>query len=139
MGLFSVFDISGSGMSAQSVRINASASNLSNAETIASSPEAAYKARYPVFSAIQKSVGGEFGQSQMGVKVENIIESQTPPSKEYRPGHPLADKEGFVYVSNVSSVEEMANMISASRTYQMNVQVMNATKSLLQRTLQSLQ
>lgn len=136
MSLQKIFDIAGSGMSAQQVRMTTTASNLSNAEVAAGSADQAYKARYPVFSAIQQAVNAAHNDASTGVKVDGIYQSETEARKQYQPGHPLADKDGFVYYPNVNAAEEMANLISASRSYQMNAQVLNTTKTLLLRTLQ---
>ena len=133
MSLFNVFEISGTALSAQSVRLNTIASNLANTDVIGSSPETAYRARYPVFSAVFDQVTGEGVAG--GVRVDDIVESTVNPRKEYAPNHPSADDEGFVYLSNVNPVEEMANMISASRSYQNSVKVMDTTKQLIMRTL----
>ena len=132
MSLFKVFDIAGSGMSAQSVRLNTTSSNLANAQTSASTPDEVYKAKHPVFSAIMD----QYNNSSVGVKVDSIVESNDTPQKLYQPGHPNADDDGYIYTSNVNIVEEMANMISASRSYQSNVEVLNTTKQLMLRTLQ---
>ena len=134
MSLFKVFDISGSGMSAQTVRLNTTASNLANAQTAASSPDQVYKARHPVFSAIMEEYSAS-GSSQ-GVKIDGIVEGNTKAQQLFQPDHPLADENGYVYTPGVNVVEEMANMISASRSFQTNVEVMNTTKQLMLRTLQ---
>ncbi len=133
MGLYDVFNISGSGMSAQSVRLNTVASNLANADSVSASPEKAYRARQPVFAAVL-SVLNE-GKQSAGVRVAGIVESQAEIPREYQPNHPMADPDGYVYKPNVNSVEEMANMISASRSYQNNVEVLNTSKQLLLKTL----
>ena len=129
MSLFNVFNISGSGMSAQSVRLNLTASNLANAESVAGRPEDAYKARHPVFQSVLDDA------SSASVRTAGIVESGAETEARYEPGHPMADENGYVYASNVNSVEEMANMISASRSFQQNVEVMNTSKELLLRTL----
>ena len=134
--MFNIFDIAGSGMSAQTLRLNTTASNMSNAETPASTAETAYRARYPIFKAIAEQHGLKADQGNVAVEVTGIYESTAAARKLFQPGHAMADKEGFVYLPNVNVVEEMANMISASRSYQMNVQVMNTAKSLMQKTLQ---
>lgn len=135
MSLYNVFDISGTGMSAQSVRLNTTASNLSNANTVSSSVDETYRARHPVFAAeLNKASANQKGES-VGVKVLGIVESDKPLKREFNPEHPLADKDGFIYKPNVNVVEEMANMISASRNYQTNVQVADAAKQMLSRTL----
>jgi len=133
VGLYDVFNISGSGMSAQSVRLNTVASNLANADSVSASPEKAYRARQPVFAAVL-SVLNE-GKQSAGVRVAGIVESQAEIPREYQPNHPMADPDGYVYKPNVNSVEEMANMISASRSYQNNVEVLNTSKQLLLKTL----
>ncbi|MCC7256896.1 MAG: flagellar basal body rod protein FlgC [Gammaproteobacteria bacterium] len=137
MALFKIFDIAGSAMSAQSVRLNATASNLANASSVAGSPEAAYRARQPVFQAAMAEATGDLltDPASAGVKVTGVLESQAPPARVYQPGHPQADAEGYVYMSNVNVVDEMVNMISASRTYQNSVEVLNTSKELLLRTL----
>jgi flagellar basal-body rod protein FlgC len=134
MSLFSIFDIAGSGMSAQSIRLNAVASNLSNADNVSSSEADAYRAKEPVFQAIYATAKGE-GDDTKGVTVTSIKESNAPIKARYMPGNPLADANGYVYGSNVNPIEEMVNMISASRSYQNNVEVMNTSKQMLLRTL----
>ena len=132
--LFKLFDISGSALSAQSVRLNTVASNMANAQVAASSPEQAYRAKHPVFASVLQDIGP--GEATASVRVAAVIESQAEPRAEYAPHHPLADEQGYIYKPNVNVVEEMANMISASRSYQNNVEVMNTTRQLLLRTLQ---
>lgn len=144
MALGNIFDIAGSGMNAQSLRLNTTASNLANAQSASSSIDQVYKARQPVFAALHKqamlqsSVGLE-NQAAMdagdGVQVMGIVESDAPLEKRYEPTHPKADKDGYVYYPNVNVVEEMTNMISASRSFQMNVEVMNSAKQMVQRVL----
>ncbi|GAB6042536.1 flagellar basal body rod protein FlgC [Endothiovibrio diazotrophicus] len=134
MSLFNVFDIAGSGMSAQSLRLNTTASNLSNAESVSSSVDETYRSRQPVFSAMVQDHMDPQGASS-GVQVLGIVESQAPVRAQYQPDHPLADEKGYVYLPNVNVVEEMANMISASRSYQNNVEVLSTSKRLLQETL----
>jgi len=136
MSMFAIFDIAGSGMTAQTVRIKATASNLSNAETVAGSPDKVYKARYPIFSAVQQSTYNSLSKAEVGVKVDGIHEVTTAPNKQHQPGHALADKDGYVYLPNVNVVDEMTNMLSAQRSYQMNLQLLNSTKQLMMRTLQ---
>ena len=135
MSLFNVFGISGSGMSAQSVRLNLTASNIANSESVARSPEDAYRARQPVFQTILDGMASQANNSSGGVRTVDIAESDTDAEKRYAPNHPLADEAGYVYASNVNTVEEMANMISASRSYQQNVEVLNTSKEMLLRTL----
>lgn len=133
MSLFNVFDVAGTGMHAQSIRLNTTSSNLANANSASSSTDQTYRARHPVFSQIMDSFDAD--SPTTGVRVMGIIESQAPLKSEYSPGHPLANEDGFVFMPNVNVVEEMANMISASRSYQTNVEVMNTTKEMLMRTL----
>jgi len=134
MSLFSIFDIAGSGMSAQTIRLNTTASNMANADTAGGTIEATYKARQPVFSAMLNDAFND-NDTGVGVQVLGIVESQAPLQKKYDPGNPLSNNEGYVYLPNVNMVEEMANMISASRSYQSNVEVINTSKQMLLRTL----
>ncbi len=134
MSLFKVFDISGSAMSAQSVRLNTTASNLANADSVSSSLNETYRARKAVFAADLDQALSDRQQS-VGVKVTGIVETDTPLQKEFRPDHPMADQDGFIYKPNVNVVEEMTDMLSASRNYQTNVQVADAAKQMLQQTL----
>ena len=135
MSLFRIFDIAGSAMSAQSVRLNATASNLANAESVSSSAETTYRARRPVFaSALADVMQGEKVGS-VGVEVKGVLESQAPLLREFNPTHPMADKDGFIYRPNVNPVEEMADMMSATRSYQTNVQVADSAKQMLLQTL----
>ena len=133
MSMFKVFDIAGSAMSAQTLRLNVTASNLANAESVSSSIDQTYRARHPVFAAaLQEAAGGgEIG----GVQVKGVIESQAPLRQEYRPNHPMADENGYIFLPNVNAVEEMANMMSASRSFQSNVEVTNIAKQLAMRVL----
>ena len=134
MSLFGLLDVSGSALAAQSVRLNTIASNLANAESVSGSAEDAYKAKQPIFSSMV-SGGLRSNDALVGVSLDRVVESAAQPRKEYAPGHSLADAEGYVYYSNVNAVEEMANMISASRSYQNSVEVMNTSKQLLIQTL----
>jgi len=139
MSSFKAFEIAGSGMSAQSVRLNTTASNLANAESVSSTPEGVYKARHPIFEAVraQLVIGPHASEANANaaVRVRGIYESQAPAAQRYEPGNPLADANGYVYAPAVNVVEEMVNMISASRSYQNNVEVMNTSKDLLMATL----
>jgi flagellar basal-body rod protein FlgC len=126
-----VFDIAGSALGAQTVRLNTTASNLANANSASSSTDETYRARQPVFATLMD----ESNDAVAGVEVAGIVESQEPLQRNYQPGHPLADEEGYVLMPNVNPVEEMANMISASQAYQNNVEVMNSSKQMLLRTL----
>ncbi len=134
MSLFNIFNVSGSGMTAQSVRLNTTASNIANADSVSSSVDKTYKARHPVFEA-ELAKASQQQQVSRGVNVKGIVESDKPLQKEYNPDHPMADADGFIYKPNVNVMEEMADMISASRSYQMNAQVAEAAKSLLMQTL----
>jgi len=130
MSLFNVFDIAGSAMAAQSQRLNVVASNLSNADSATSSTGQPYRARQVVFSTAQVSSRGA-----SGVRVADVIDDPSPMKQVYEPKHPLANTEGYVTMPNVNVVEEMVNMISASRSYQTNVDMMNTAKTLLLKTL----
>ena len=136
MSSFKIFDIAGSGMAAQSVRLNTVASNLANAESVSGDPNTAYKARHPVFEAVRAGVAAnQLGQSGVAVRIKGIVENQAPAEARYEPGNPLANTDGYVYAPNVNSVEEMVDMISASRAYQNNVEVMNTSRDMLLATL----
>jgi flagellar basal-body rod protein FlgC len=131
MSMFSIFGVSGSAISSQSQRLNVVASNLANADAVAGPDGQSYKARQVVFQTVPMG-----GAGNAGVKVQTISESELPGKRVHNPGHPSADAEGYVTHSNVNPVEEMVNMISASRSYQNNVEVMNTAKTLLMKTLQ---
>ena len=133
MGLYNVFNVAGSSMSAQSVRLNTVASNLANADTVSTTEKEIYRSRQPVFAAVMQALGNE--QSSVPVRTAGIVESQEPARQEYQPDHPLANKEGYIYRSNVNSIEEMTNMMAASRSYQNSVEVFNTSKQLLLKTL----
>lgn len=130
MSVFNVFNIAGSALSAQSARLNAVASNLANADSVAGSNGQPYRAKQVVFAATP--VGGEGGQ---GVRVTQVVESAAPLRLNYEPNSPFANEQGYVSMPNVNPVEEMVNMISASRSYQTNAEVMNTSKTLLLKTL----
>ncbi len=131
MSMFSIFSVSGSAISAQSQRLNVVASNLANADAVAGPDGQAYKARQVVFETVPMG-----SDASSGVRVNGIRESSEPMRKLHNPTHPQADAQGYVTQSKVNPVEEMVNMISASRSYQNNVEVMNTAKSLLLKTLQ---
>lgn len=143
MSLASVFNIAGSGMSAQSTRLNTISSNIANAESVSSNVDETYRARHPVFATMfqqaQGSDGGslfaEQDQAGSGVEVLGIVEDQSSLMPRYEPNHPAADENGYVYYPNVNVVEEMADMISASRAFQTNVEMMNTAKQMLQKVL----
>ena len=133
MSLSNVFNIAGSALTAQSMRLNLVASNIANAESPASSTGEPYRARHAVFTAVPVSAQAP---QVAGVRVTAVGEDTSPFRMKYEPGHPLADDKGYVRMPNVNPVEEMADMISASRSYQTNVEIVNTAKSLLQKTLQ---
>ncbi len=143
MSLGSIYDIAGSGMTAQSLRMNTTASNIANAQAVSGSAEEAYKAKHPIFKAVmqqtEQQMGGRLGNesqaSGAAVQVIGVHESSKEAVPQYQPGHPMADENGYVYMPNVNVVEEMTNMISASRAFQINVEVMNSAKTMAQRVL----
>jgi len=139
MPSFKVFDIAGAGLSAQSVRLNTVASNLANADSVSGNPATVYRARHPVFQAVRAAVQSSLGQNPSQptatVRVAGIVESNAPPTVRNDPGNPLADAQGNVYAPNVNVIEEMTDMISASRAYQNDVEVMNTAKELMLATL----
>ena len=139
MSSFKIFDIVGSGLSAQSVRLNTVASNLANADSVSGDPNTVYRARHPVFQAVKAQVGAGTSAidqaSGASVKVKGIVQSNALPTERYDPGNPLANEDGNVYEPNVNVIEEMTDMISASRAYQDNVEVLNTSKDLMLATL----
>src|ERR1700748_1740021 len=143
MSSFKIFDIAGSGISAQSVRLNTVASNLANADSVSGDPATVYKARHPVFESVKASVAaqaltaanGGTDAASAAVRGRGIVESTADPKESYEPGNPLANADGNVYSPNVNVIEEMTDMISASRAYQNNVEVMNTSKELMLATL----
>lgn len=143
MSLSSVFNIAGMGMSAQSTRLNTISSNIANAETVSSSIDQTYRARHPVFATVyQAAQDGDRGSlfadqnsAGVGVQVLGVVEDQSTLMPRYEPNHPSADDNGYVYYPNVNVVEEMADMISASRAFQTNTEMMNTAKQMMQRVL----
>ncbi|HEY4090355.1 MAG TPA: flagellar basal body rod protein FlgC [Luteibacter sp.] len=133
MSLLKIFDVAGSGMAAQSARLNTTASNMANADSVANSEAGAYRAKQPMFSSVQAMVNGQMENE--GVRAMGITESQAPVQARYEPSNPMADADGNVWQSNVNPVDELVNMISASRSYQNNVEVMNSARQLMQKTL----
>ena len=133
MSLFSVFDVAGSAMNAQSIRMNITSSNLANAGSVSGDPDQVYRSRQPLFESFHQSLTDQSGVT--GVRMIGVVESATPLQLRYQPQHPDADENGNVYVSNVNTVEEMVNMISASRSYKNNIEIINTTKDLLMQTL----
>lgn len=140
MSLSNVFTIAGSAMSAQTIRLNTTASNMANAESVSSSEGETYRARKPVFAlrppeeSVLQSHDSGLAPGQ-GVQVLDVVQSQAALRRAYEPNHPMADEQGYVFYPNVNIMEEMADMISASRSFQINVDVMNTTKQMLQKTL----
>jgi flagellar basal-body rod protein FlgC len=143
MSLSSVFNIAGMGMSAQSTRLNTISSNIANAETVSSSIDQTYRARHPVFATVYQaaqdgdrgSLFADQGSAGVGVQVLGVVEDQGTLMPRYEPNHPSADDNGYVYYPNVNVVEEMADMISASRAFQTNTEMMNTAKQMMQRVL----
>jgi flagellar basal-body rod protein FlgC len=133
MSSFRIFDIAGSGMNAQNLRLNIVSSNLANVDAVSSSEGDTYRAREPVFRAILDRFDPQ--APAQGVSMVGVVESQAPLVREYAPNHPMADQDGYIYRPNVNAVEEMANMISASRAYQNNVEVLNAARQMLMATI----
>ena len=137
MALDQIFGISGSALNAQSVRMNAIASNLANAGTVAGSDKEAFRAKRAVFKTIMEEQGPQQdGSYAGGVKVQQIMDDPSPVRRVLDPGNPMADKEGYVYTSNVNEMGEMVDMMAASRSYQNNVEVINTARQLLMRTLE---
>ncbi len=131
MASYSTLELAGMALAAQSTRLNTTASNLANANTVAGRPEDVYQARHPVFETVLTQAG------HAGVAVREIHQEQAEPLARYQPGHPLADEQGYVYAPRVDVVEAMADMLSASRSYQSSLDMMSTTKDLLQRTLET--
>ncbi|RZI42104.1 flagellar basal body rod protein FlgC [Herbaspirillum sp. HC18] len=130
MSLFNIFNVAGSALSAQGQRLNTVASNLANADSTTSTTGQTYRAKQVVFQTVPTA-----NPAAAGVKVQQVVEDPSPPKMVYDPKHPQADENGFVARPNVNVVEEMVNMISASRSYQTNVETMNAAKTMLLKTL----
>ena len=136
MQLDNVFGIAGTALNAQSIRMNTTASNLANAGTVAGSEEEAFRGKKPLFKALMNEEMTHAGAKFVGgVKVDRIVNDPTPVKKVWEPGNPWADKEGFVFHSNVNEMSEMVDMMAASRAYQNNVEVVNTARQLMSRTL----
>lgn len=144
MSLSNIFTISGSAMSAQTIRLNTIASNMANVDSVASSADQTYRARKPVFSQMMNSemtkngwggVSTDDTGAGVGVKVDGIVESDAPLKARYEPDNPMANEQGYVYYPNVNPIEEMADMMSASRSFQTNVEIMNSAKGMMQKML----
>ena len=133
MSMFNILDISASGMHAQTVRLNTIASNMANVDSVSSNAEDTYRSKQPVFQTV---LDGARGEPRGGVRVKEVVESQEPLKMEFSPNHPMANKDGYIFRPNVNAVEEMANMMSASRSYETNIEVLNTSKQLLIRTIQ---
>ena len=131
MSLFNVFELSGSALSAQSIRLNTVATNMANAQVVSSSAEGAYRARRPVFTTLLD----EAGENTAKVHVSGYVEDPSPARQEFNPSHPMADNDGYIYMPNVNPIEEMAEMMETSKSYRASVEVMNTSKQLLLRTL----
>ena len=134
MSLLSALQISSSAMTAQMTRLNTTASNLANMDVVGSTPDGAYKAKKPIFKTVMETYSTD--NFEASVKVNGIHVSEKPNAKSYDPSNPAANDDGFVYMSNVNSIEEMVDMTNASRSYQTQVEVMNATKKMMMSTLQ---
>lgn len=142
MSLMNIFDVAGSAMTAQNLRLNTTASNLANADSVSSNRDETYRARHPVFAArLQEAAFGAnraldaAESASAGVQVRGIVESDAPLQMKYEPHHPMADADGYVAYPNVNVVEEMANMMSASRSFQVNVQMLSTVKTMAERLL----
>ena len=137
MSLFNVFDISGSALNAQTIRLNTTASNLANAESVDGDETKVYRARHPVFKTLLDSAAdGTDGEgSYAGVQVLGVVESKAPAARRYDPNNPLANKDGYVFMSNVNSIEEMTNMISANRSFATRIEAINTARDLLLKTI----
>jgi flagellar basal-body rod protein FlgC len=137
MSLFNVFNTAGSALNAQTIRLNTTASNLANAESVDGDPGKVYRARHPVFQSMMDTSGASFDQqdASVGVRVLGVVESKTPPLMRYQPDNPTANKDGYVFSSNVNSIEEMTNMISANRSFATNVECINTARDLLLKTI----
>ncbi len=137
MSLFSVFNTAGSALNAETIRLNTTASNLANAESVDGDPSKVYRGRHAVFQTMMDdsdtSLDGD--NSSAGVRVLGVVESTLPPTKRYQPDHPSANKDGYVYMSNVNSIEEMTNMISANRSFATNVEAITTARDLLLKTI----
>ena len=136
MSLDHIFGVAGTALNAQTVRMNTTASNMANAGSVSSTEEGAFRAKRAVFKALLDEGMTTQGAPYVGcVKVDHIADDQTPVRKVFQPGNPMADKDGFIYQSNVSEVGEMVDMMASARSYQNNVEVINTARQLLMRTL----
>jgi flagellar basal-body rod protein FlgC len=136
MSLFSIFNTAGSALNAETIRLNTTASNLANAESVNGDPSKVYRARHPVFQTMMNASQTADGENATaGVRVLGVVESTAPPTMRYQPDHPSANKDGYIYMSNVNSIEEMTNMISANRSFATNVEAINTARDLLLKTI----
>ena len=136
MSLFNVFNVAGSALNAETIRLNTTASNLANAESVNGDESKVYRARHPVFQAMMNTEDAGFDQdAAVGVRVLGVVESKAPATMRYQPDNPLANKDGYVFMSNVNSIEEMTNMISANRSFATNVEAINTARDLLLKTI----
>lgn len=133
MSMFKALDISATGLHAQTIRLNTIASNMANVDSISSNSEETFRAKKPIFETI---LDRHTGQPTGGVRIKDIVESQAPLKMEFSPNHPMANEDGYIFRPNVNMVEEMADMLSASRSFQTNIEVMNTSKQLLLKTIQ---
>lgn len=133
MSDFKIFDIAGSGLKAQNMRMNLIASNIANADSVSSSQGEVYKSRQPVFKTMMQNQGSQVGRNNAGTGVEMVavVESKAPVFPEYSPNHPMANEDGYIFRSNVNTVEEMANMISAQRSFQNNIDVIKSSNRMM--------
>src|SRR5579863_5163155 len=130
MSLFSVFNVSGSALNAETIRLNTTASNLANAESVNGDPNQVYRARHPVFKTMmdQSDLNFDSDNATAGVRVLGVVQSTAPPTARYEPNNPLTNKDGYVYMSNDNSIEEMTNMISANRAFATNIDAINTAR-----------
>ena len=137
MSLFNVFNVAGSALNAQTIRLNTTASNLANAESVNGDAAKTYRARHPVFQSMMDTSNpfADDQEASAGVRVLGVVESSAPPSMRYQPDNPVANKDGYVFTSNVNSIEEMTNMISANRSFATNIDVINTARDLLLKTI----
>jgi flagellar basal-body rod protein FlgC len=137
MSLFDVFNTAGSALNAETIRLNTTASNLANAESVSGDPSKVYRARHPVFQTILNDSAASFDQEDagIGVRIVGVVESTAPPLARYQPDNPAANKDGYVFSSNVNSIEELTNMISANRSFATNVDAVNTARDLLLKTI----
>jgi flagellar basal-body rod protein FlgC len=136
MGLDRIFGVAGSALNAQTSRLNTIASNLANANSVASTEKDAFRAKRTVFKAVlEEQMGGQAGPYSGGVKIESLTDDPSPVRRVYEPGSPMADKDGYIYASNVNEMTEMVEMMAASRSYQNNVEVVNTARQLMMRTI----